>query len=146
MPTAARLVAAFALAAVMYLATLQYIPGLPEGTQTGRIAEIAAGVGAICGWMFVGNAPGKTFAEGLSNGTKGAAIACFWVLMGASVYMMIRKSMRMMYDGVSEAVLGVFEHFIELGALLFVPGVSGVLLGGGMIAGALTRGAGKRWK
>ena len=72
----------------------------------------------------------------------GAVIACFWVLMAASVYLMIRRSTRMMYDGVFDAVLGVFDlEFLDLGALLFVPGVVGALLGGGMVAGALARGA-----
>lgn len=146
MPTAAKLVAAAALAAVMYLAALAYIPGLPQGTQTGYIREIAAAIGLLSGWFFVGTKPGGTFAEGLSNGVKGAVIACFWVLIFASGYMMIKRSMRMMYDGVFDAVLGVFEQMIELGALLFVPSVIGLLFGGGMIVGAVTRAAGRRWK
>lgn len=146
MPTAAKLVAAFALALVMFVATVNYIPGLPEGTQTGYIKEIAAGIGLLCGWFFVGRTPGGNFAEALSNGLKGAVIATFWVLMVASGYMMIRRSMRMMYDGVIEAVLGVFEQLVELGALLFTPGVLGVLLGGGMLVGIAARGASRRWK
>ena len=146
MPTAAKLVAAIALAAVMYLATVTFIPGLPEGTQTGYIREIAAGIGFFCGWFFVGRAPGNTFPEAMSTGLKGAVIACFWVLLAASGYLMIRRSMRMMYDGAFDAVLGVFEQLIELGALLFVPGVIGVLLFGGLAVGAVTRGAARRWK
>ena len=73
-------------------------------------------------------------------------IATFWVLMAASGYLMIRRSMRMMYDGVFDAVLGVFEQFIELGALLAVPGVLGVLMIGGLAVGAAARGASRRWK
>lgn len=145
MPTAAKLVAAITLAIVMYVATVNYIPGLPQGTQTGYITEIAALIGFLCGWFFVGKAPGETFSMALSNGLKGAIIASFWVLMVASGVVMIRRAMRMMYDGVMDAVLGVFEQLIELGGLIFVPGVLGVLLVGGMLVGAAARSAGRRW-
>lgn len=145
MPTAAKLVAAVFLAAVMFVATVNYIPGLPEGTQVGRIREIAAGIGLLSGWFVLGRAPGKTASEAVSAGIKGALIACFWVLVVAAGYQMIRRSMRMMYDGVMEAVLGVFEQMIELGAPLFVPGVLGVLLAGGALAGLAARMAQRRW-
>ena len=146
MPTAAKLVAAIALAVVLSIATMNYIPGLPQGTQTGYIREIAAVIGFFCGWFFVGRSPGNTLPEAMSTGVKGAVIATFWVLMAASGYLMIRRSMRMMYDGVFDAVLGVFEQFIELGALLAVPGVLGVLMIGGLAVGAAARGASRRWK
>lgn len=145
MPTAAKFVAALALAVVMFVATVNYIPGLPEGTQVHNIREIAAAIGFICGWFVVGPQPGNTFAESLSNGVKGALVAAFFILILVSAYTMIKRAMRMMYDGVMDAVLGVFQQFVEFAALLFAPGVIGVLLVGGVVVGLLTKWASRRW-
>lgn len=145
MPTAAKLFAALGLAIVLYLATAAYIPGLPEGMQVGRIREIAALVGFFSGWWLVGSKPGRSLSEAASTGVKGSVIACFWVLVFASGYQMIKRSLNMMFDGVFDAVLGVFEQMIELGAYLFVPNVMGLLLGGGMAVGAVTLWASRRW-
>ncbi len=146
MPTAAKLIAAVALAAVMFMATLAYIPGLPEGTQTKWYTQIAALVGFICGWFLVGRAPDASIGEAMSAGVKGSAVACFWILMLVAGYVMLRRSMRMMYDGVFDAVLGVFDQFLEFGALIFVPEVLGWLFGGGAMVGLLARLAVRRWK
>jgi hypothetical protein len=146
MPTAAKLVAAFLLAIVMYVATVNYLPRLPQGTQIGYITAISAAIGSICGWLFVGNSLGNHLGEAVSNGLKGAVIALVWVLMFASVYQMIRLSMRDMYDGVFDAVLGVFARFLELSGLIFAPGVLGVIFVGGGIVGVAARSASKRWK
>lgn len=145
MPTAAKIVAALALAIVMYVATVNYIPNLPEGTQVHRIREIAAGIGFVCGWWIIGPQPGLTFMESLSNGLKGALVATFWTLMAAASYTMLQRSMRMMYDGVMEAVLGVFQQLVDFGALALAPGVVGVVVIGGMMAGAVARGTARRW-
>lgn len=145
MPTAAKIVAAVALAIVMYVATVTYIPNLPEGTQVHQIREIAAAIGFACGWWIIGPRPGLTLTESLSTGLKGALVATFWTLMAAASYTMLKRSMRMMYDGVMDAVLGVFQQLVDFGALTFSPGVLGVVGIGGMMVGALARGASRRW-
>lgn len=145
MPTAAKLISALALAVVLYVATVNYIPGLPEGTQVGWIREIAALTGLLCGWFVVGRKPESRLSEAISSGIKGAVVGCFWVLLVAAGYQMIRRALMMMYDGVIDAVLGVFERLIELGALLFTPGVAGVLMVGGGLVGVLARWSARRW-
>lgn len=145
MPTAAKLTSALALAVVLWVATVNYLPGLPEGTQAGWIREIAALTGLLCGWFIVGRKPEHRVSEAISSGIKGAVVGCFWVLLVASGYQMIDRAMMMMYDGVIDAVLGVFERMIELGRLLFTPGVIGVLLVGGSLVGVLARWSARRW-
>jgi hypothetical protein len=146
MPTAAKFAAALCLAFVLYIATINYIPALPEGTQTKGIAEIAAGIGCLCGWLFVGPKPGRTSGKAISNGIKGALIAVFWVLMVAATYQMIRRSLRMMYDGAFEAVIGIFEQVLDLGGYVFVPGVLAWIFMGGLATGLITRAVSLRWK
>ncbi len=145
MPTAAKFVAALALAIVMLVATVNYIPNLPDGTQIHRIREIAAAIGFVCGWWIIGPQPGHTLAESLSNGLKGALVATFWVLMVAASFTMIQRSIRMMYDGVMDAVLGVFQQLVDFGSLIFTPGVLGVVVIGGMGVGAVARATARRW-
>ena len=69
----------------------------------------------------------------------------FWALLAFSLYFMLRKSMRMMYDGPMEAVLGVFQLMFDYGKMLLVPDMLGVILMGGIVAGLVCEWAGKRW-
>ena len=145
MPTAAKLVAAVMLAAVMALTVMNYIPNLPEGTQVGHLREIAAFVGLVTGWLAVGARPGESFADSLSNGLRGAAIATALVLLFGSGVVMINRSMHHMYDGPMDAVIGVFELVAKYGALMGTPGVVGTLIVGGALTGWLARGTSRRW-
>ena len=54
MPTASKLFAAFALAAVAFF-TAEMIKGhMPPSTRFGAFSEVSALIGLLCGWLLLG--------------------------------------------------------------------------------------------
>ena len=145
MPTAPKLIAAIFFAMVAALAAHTFIPVLPEGTQIKNFREISAGVGLLCGWFIMGRSGGRGMAEAINRGLVTSVSILFWCLLLFSIYFMIRKSTRMMYDGPMEAVLGILELMLEYGALLRHPVTPLVLAGGGVLGGVVVDATGRRW-
>jgi len=145
MPTASKLVAAVAYALLGFLAAQTFVKYLPVGTPLGYFREITAAIGFITGWLVMGKLTRKGYREAINTGLVTALILVFWALLAFSLYFMIKKSMRMMYDGPMEAVLGVFQLMFDYGKMLLVPDMLGVILVGGIVAGLITEWAGKRW-
>lgn len=146
MPTASKLAAAVAFALVAFLTLQTLVPHLPEGTQLGYAREISAAIGFLVGWLILGRATGRGYRDAVNSGLVTAVAVVFWALLSFSIYLMIRKSMRMMYDGPMEAVLGVFELMLEYGRTMLVPDVLGVLLVGGVLGGLFAEWASKQWR
>ncbi len=145
MPTASKLVAAVAYALLGFLAAQTFVKHLPEGTPLGYFREITAAIGFIVGWLVMGKLTRKGYREAINAGLVTALLLVFWALLAFSLYFMLRKSMRMMYDGPMEAVLGVFQLMFDYGKMLLVPDMLGVILIGGIVAGLVSEWAGKRW-
>lgn len=145
MPTASKLVAATAYAVLGLIAALTFVKYLPDGMPRGYFFEITAAIGFIVGWLVMGKLTRKGYREAINSGLVTALILVFWALLAFSLYFMLKKSMRMMYDGPMEAVLGVFQLMFDYGKLLLVPDMLGVILVGGIMAGMITEWAGKRW-
>lgn len=145
MPTASKLVAAVAYALLGFLAAQTFVKYLPQGTPLGYFREITAAIGFITGWLVMGKLTRKGYREAINAGLVTALILVFWALLAFSLYFMLKKSMRMMYDGPMEAVLGVFQLMFDYGKMLLVPDMLGVILIGGIIAGLVSEWAGKRW-
>ncbi|MFN6980031.1 MAG: TrgA family protein, partial [Gemmobacter sp.] len=143
MPTAAKLVAAIAFAAVGFLAAEAYKPGLTPDTQWGLFSIICAGIGFVCGWMISGarRKPGVIGAGG--TGMRTAVTIAFWVLLLFSVRDMVLRSMKRQYDGVFDAVEGTFDIMLKYGEAVWRSFGTGdlrfeplaVLLVGGFLAG-----------
>lgn len=146
MPTASKLAAAMAFALVAFLTLNTLVPHLPEGTQLGYAREISAAIGFAVGWLILGRATGRGYRDAVNSGLVTAVAVVFWALLSFSIYLMIRKSMRMMYDGPMEAVLGVFELMLEYGRTMLAPDVLGVLLVGGVLGGLFAEWASKQWR
>jgi hypothetical protein len=146
MPTAAKLAAAVAFALVALITAQLYIPQLPEGTKLGHFREITAAIGFVVGWMVAGPLAGRGYRAAAETGVRTAITVVFWALLGFSIYLMIDRSMKMMYDGPMEAVLGVFQLMLEYGRKMMVPEVIGAVLLGGVLGGQFTEWAGKRWR
>jgi hypothetical protein len=145
MPTAAKLLAAVAFAIVAYLTAFALVPHFPEGTQIGLFREISAVIGFAVGWFVMGNLVGKGYGEAAGSGIRTSVTVVFWALLLFSIYLMVKKSMKMAYDGPMEAVLGIFELMLEYGQIMLVPDVLGVLVVGGILGGMLAEWAGRRW-
>lgn len=147
MPTAAKLVAAVVFAIVAAIAALLYIPGLPEGSQTGWFIEISATVGLIVGWRAMGRLAGKGYTTAISSGIRSSVTTAFWLVLGFSINEMIYRATKMRYGGSPmEAVLAVFDLMLYYGRLMLTPEVLGTLLIGGIVGGLITEWASRRWK
>ena len=66
-------------------------------------------------------------------------------VLGFSIYEMILRSTKMMYDGPMEALLGVFDLVIYYGKMMGSPEFIATLLIGGVLGGIAAEWAGRRW-
>lgn len=146
MPTASKLVAAVLFAILGAIAAHLYLPTLPEGTPPGYLREVAAGVGLLCGWRVMGRRAGKGMGEAAGSGVVTAVVMLFWVLLLFSTYTMIRRSMRLLYDGPMDALLGVLSLMYDYGLNLLAPATPVALIVGGMICGWLVELTSKRMR
>lgn len=145
MPTASRLVIALAMAAVAYMASEYYKPLLPEGTKVGLLSEINAVFGLLAGWLSGGRHAGQGGI--VPTGIRVTAVMLFYILLGHSLWQMMKLSMRNSYDGPMDAVVGIFDLAFGYGQLIVTsPVVMGILLGGGIGAALLAKIAQGRWK
>ena len=145
MPTAAKIIGAVLFAALTLLLATLYIPQLPKGTQLGYFRQITAGIGFFCGWLVMGSQVGYGYRAAAEAGLRTSLIIVFWALLGFSIYIMVDRSMKMMYDGPMEAVLGVFQLMFEYGKKLVVVELIVTAVFGGILAGQATEWVGKRW-
>lgn len=145
MPTAAKLAAAIAFAAVAFFAAEVFKPAMPEGTKFGFFSQICAVIGALCGWFVMGGLVGRGYSAAWGSGVRTSITIAFWVLLGTSIYEMVLRSMKMRYDGPMEALTGAMELMMERGLLMLTPEVLGTLLVGGLLGGTLAEWANRRW-
>lgn len=146
MPTGAKLVAAVCFAIVGWLAAEAYIPQLPADTRTGYFREIMALLGFVLGWMTLGPNVGRGYADAASIGMRTSFLLVFWGLLGMSIYFMVRRSTRMIYDNAGDAALDVPMLMLQYAGLMGSVPLVAVLAVGGAIGGVLTEFAGRRWK
>jgi len=145
MPTAARLFAAIAFAAIGFMAAEIYKPGLPPETQWGRFTILSALIGLLCGWFVMGRLAGRGMRAAFGSGLRTSANMVFYAMLLFSVYEMVLRSLRKRYDGVFEAVMGTFDIMLAYGAALVRPEPLVVLVLGGMLGGAFAEWAARRW-
>lgn len=145
MPTAAKLVAAAMFALVGLVGALYYSPLLPEGTQVRWLPHSAAIIGFLCGWMIMGRQAGRGVRTAIGNGISTVVALVFWLALGWSIYEMVVRSTKMMYDGPMEAVLAVFDLMVGYGRLMLAPEIIGTVVIGGVLGGIATELAGRRW-
>ena len=145
MPTAAKLIAAVFFALVAGAGAMTYIPLLPEGTQTGWLIPACAGLGLVSGWMVMGANVGRNYAEAIATGLRTIITAVFFAVLLFAIYVMIIRSMHMLYKGPMEAILAVFAIMLEYGKLMFDRNFIAVLAVGGAIGGVISEFVGRRW-
>lgn len=145
MPTAAKLVAAVLFALLGAVGAIVYIPLLPDGTQTGWLIQGCAALGLISGWRVMGANVGRSYAEAVATGLRTIITTVFFAVLLFAIYVMIRRSMNMMYDGPMEAVLAVFAIMLEYGKLMLNRDFIVVLALGGALGGAISEFVGRRW-
>lgn len=146
MPTAAKLVAALAFAALGYLAAEVFKVSMPERTVWGHFSLISAGTGLLCGWALMGDLAGQGYRAAMGYGLRTMIQAVGLLVIGFSIYDAVLRSTKLRYDGPMEAVLGMFELALDyLGKMATAPMI-GTLLLGGVLGGVAAEWAGRRWK
>jgi hypothetical protein len=137
MPTAAKLISALAFAALGWFLADLYVPGLEGAPNVGRVREICAAIGAICGWKVMGNLVGQGMGLAAGSGLRTSVTMAFFCFLGFSTYEMVLESTKMVYDGPMEALLGIFEIMVEYLKVALTPAFLGTLVVGGVLAGML---------
>lgn len=142
-PTAARLVAGLALAAVAWLTAHLYALALPEGQQAGLVRESCAGLGLVIGWRVLGGFldQRRGRVEAMGTGLRAA--------LSALILFALREVALRAIDGryrdPMQAVLDVFSRILHLGSGMLRADVMAALLLGGLLCGALAHMAAARW-
>ena len=146
MPTAAKLIAAFAFAMVAFFAANSVIPHLREGTQIGNFLPMSMAVGVIVGWRVSGTLAGKGSYTAAGAGLRTSILLVFWVLVIIALTEMTRNSIKLRYNGPADAVVSAFGIAAEyLQLIVFIPEVMAILLIGGILAAMLVEWTARRW-
>lgn len=146
MPTAAKLAAAVFFGALAWYVSLLIIPLFPEGTDLGRFPLVNALIGGAIGWRVAGPKAPATWTAAVAYGLTAAVTMTFVALFLHSFVLMIRQSLRRVYEGPMEAFLGVIDIMTENLAFMATPRVVGTILVGGIIAGLATEWFGRRYR
>ena len=146
MPTAAKLVAALAFAALGAAAGWLFGQEVPASARVVPFfPPVAAGIGLICGWRISGARAGGGFLAAMGTGLRTAVTLAFFALLAFSAQVVISRSMAMIYDGPLQALLAVVDLMVIHGKLALAPPVAGTLAAGGLVGGLLAEWAGRRW-
>ncbi|ABF64173.1 tellurite resistance protein [Ruegeria sp. TM1040] len=146
MPTAARLVAAVALALLAFVVSGQIMPLMPDDTDFGYFTFVNMGLGLVIGWKSIGPRAGRGWAAGITNGITGTAVLVLWGLFIQGAVEMFRLAKRSIYDGPFEALAAIFTIALEYFFIMAVPSVLLTLAVGGTLIGMAVEIASKRWK
>jgi cation transport ATPase len=146
MPTAARLVAALALAALAFVVSGQIMPLMPENTDFGYFTHVNMALAAVVGWKIIGPRAGRGFVPGVNNGLTGMAVLVLLALFLQGAVEMFRLAHRHVYDDPFEALAAIFTIGLEYFFIMAVPTVLVTLVIGGALVGVIVDVSAKRWK
>lgn len=145
MPTASRLMAAFCMAIVAFIASGLVVPLMPEGTNFGYFPYVNIGLGILVGWTVMGRRAGRGITPAINNGLTGSFVLVLWALFVQSCNEMVRLAMKNRYDDAFEAIAAIFQIGSEWGVLMLTVPMITCLVVGGIIAGLFTEFADHRW-
>lgn len=146
MPTAAKLVGAVVFFGVGWLAALQVLKTMPEGTPATYFPLTIAMIGLWQGWTVAGRNAGNGRGTGIGNGLRTSVQIALLGLALFALRTMFMRSADLRYDGFGEAVVAAMELFIQYGVQSLTVPIWGVLLVGGAIGGLICEGASRRWR
>ncbi len=146
MPTAAKLFAAIAFALVGFFAAEVMKPSFPEGFNFGNFSIICALVGVIAGWRVMGSNAGQGTGRAMGTGVRTSATLAFWGLVLFGAVEMLKRSTDSRYNGVMDALEGLFAILLEFGQIVMtsLPALI-VLVVGGILGGMFSNWAAARW-
>ena len=137
MPTAGKATGAVLFAVLAFAVAGVIAPALPPSVPLGAAQLIAALFGALTGWRMVGRGA-RSVSGAAARGLTTAVAAAFWTFLFGATWMMLRRSLRGIYDDPVEALGDVAALMVELAGALLDPIAAAVLLVGGGLAGVAT--------
>ncbi|QFT60032.1 hypothetical protein FIU94_14470 [Sulfitobacter sp. THAF37] len=146
MPTAARLVAAVALAALAYVISIMVMPLMPESTDFGYFIPVNILLGLACGWIVMGPRAGRGTTAAINNGFTGVFVLMLWGVGIQAANEMVRLAMRNRYDNAFEAIVAVFQIGAEYAVIIATMQIGLALVIGAVVAGLVTEFASNHWK
>ena len=145
MPTAGKLIAAFAFAALAYFVSDLVKPYLPEGAQVGLLSLLNALIGLIMGWRIVGTRAGSGYYAAAGYGLTAICAAFAWALLLWSLNEMLKRATRLYYDGVVDALQSMAEIAFTNAQLVVQPQVVVAALIGAVLSAWLAEYFAQRW-
>ncbi|MFK7867776.1 MAG: TrgA family protein [Roseobacter sp.] len=146
MPDAAKLVAAIFIGVLGYVASLLFMPLMPESTRFGNFAYINAVIGIVVGWKIMGRRAGRGITAAINNGFGGAFMLVLWALFLHSCAQMFDRAMDNWYKDAFTAFAAVIQFMAEYGLVMLDIKVILALVVGGILAGLATEYAARTWR
>jgi hypothetical protein len=146
MPTAAKLAGLVLFGALAWAVSLLVARHFPDGRSVGRFAEVNAAVGAVLGWSMAGSRGGTGWASAVGYGITATVATVLAAAFLQCFAIMIRQSLRKLYDGPVEAVTDVFNLMARNGQYLLHGDVLLTLALGGVLAGLVTEWFGRTFR
>lgn len=147
MPTAARLVAAIALALASYGVSAVLLYHVEDLQKSGGVNHFFfAFIGFIVGWQKLGPAAERGYFGAWSGGIAAAIIVYFVCALIAACHFVYRGFFYHAYDTIDELVEGWFTKTFEYALLISTWQVLVVAIFGGMLAGTFSAMAGRLWR
>jgi hypothetical protein len=110
---------------------------MPEGTQFGSFTGVNTCLGILLGWTVMGKRAGRGYVGAINNGLTGAVTLAIWGLFVQACYSMVQLAMRHRYDSFFDAILGIFDEFLDLSQHLLHADILVALFGGAIFAGII---------
>ena len=145
MPTTGRFVGAVLFGLIAWYVSQLFKPLMPEGKNFGNFSEYNALIGIVLGWGMLGHRSHPDRRASIGAGLTTAIAVTFWALLIHAGIEMITLSLRKRYDGAGDALIGVLKLMGKYGEMMLTPEILITLLLGGVIAGALSGWAERRW-
>ncbi len=145
MPTGGKLIAALTFAALAYFISDLIKPLLPEGTNVSRLSEINALVGLLMGWKVMGKGAGHTYRQSFGYGLTTLAVTFFWSLLIWSGHEMVKRSIKLYYDGPVEALQEMAALYVDYARVAAVQEVLLPAILGALFVAWLTEFFARRW-
>lgn len=143
MPTANNLVAAICFALIGAIVAELVKPQLPDGFDPGYMTLVAAAIGLVVGWKFMG--PKAHKAGPINNGITGIVGLVIIELLIFGGYEMLMRSIDRRYSEPVQALEQIVAIALEYGLYLKEPAILVVLAVGAIVSGYLTDYARQRW-
>lgn len=146
MPTAARLVAAIALAFAAYGVSGVVLYRHEYLQERGINHMFFAVVGFLVGWFNLGKKAQHGYRGGWAGGISSAIVA-FVICTALVALHHVYKGMGMhAYDNVDELLTGFFSAFVRFGIMGLDLNIVAASLMGGILAGTFAAMAGRLWR